>query len=88
MRLTLPALPTAAASAGAAAAPGMADGQPSGIQPAVSDVPSPEGPKEAHHMVAFALANGADSARAATALPAEFDARLVSIDEIGALPVS
>lgn len=35
------------------------------------------------HLVAFSLRNGADSASAATALPTQFEARTVPIDEIG-----
>ncbi len=36
------------------------------------------------HLVAYGLNNGANSAAAAAALPASFDAHVVSIGEIGA----
>lgn len=35
------------------------------------------------HLLAFSLATGADSAAAAAALPAQFEARTVSMDDIG-----
>ena len=38
------------------------------------------------HLLAFSLATGADSAAAAAALPAQFEARTVSMDDIGKGP--
>lgn len=47
-------------------------------QPGEGMAPSPP-----LHLLAFSLATGADSATAAAALPAQFEARTVSMDDIG-----